>query len=148
TMMHHARHATIASLLIAAVSVSATGQTLSQVCTPKVTANALVVSPHQRYEAGQKAQPPVDDPVSGFAWPDTPLGVIKTATGYEFFGSDGGYHARQMWQGRRVGNNKGGSIVTTLGTLDNPLGSSDPQDVSISPNPNPAVNPMYPSYGY
>jgi hypothetical protein len=147
-MMHHARHATIASLLIAAVSVSATGQTLSQVCTPKVTANALVVSPHQRYEAGQKAQPPVDDPVSGFAWPDTPLGVIKTATGYEFFGSDGGAHYHQQWQGHSVGNNKSGSFVTTVGTLDNPLGTSAPQDVSVSQNLEAAVNPNYPSYGY
>jgi len=47
-----------------------------------------------------------------------------------------------------VGNDKYGSVVTTLGTLDNPLGSGDPQDVSVSPNPDPGVNPTYPSYGY
>ena len=39
-------------------------------------------------------------------------------------------------------------MVTTVGTLDNPLGSGDPQDVSVSPNPDPAVNSNYPSYGY
>ena len=120
-------------------------QEITPLCNPTVTPPVIVVTPAQRLAAGARSQPPLTD---SFDWPDTPLGVIKTATGYEFFGSDGGYHARQMWQGRRVGNNKGGSIVTTLGTLDNPLGSSDPQDVSISPNPNPAVNPMYPSYGY
>jgi hypothetical protein len=76
------------------------------------------------------------------------MGVIKTANGYEFFASDGGSHSRQMWQGHWVGNNKSGSVVTTVGTLDNPLGTGDPQDVSVSPNPDPAVNPNYPSYGY
>jgi hypothetical protein len=85
---------------------------------------------------------------SGFDWPNTPLGLIKTANGYEFFASDGGFHSRQMWQGHWVSNNKSGSFVTTEGTLDNPLGSSAPQDVSVSPNPDPSVNPNYPSYGY
>jgi hypothetical protein len=74
--------------------------------------------------------------------------VIKTADGYEFFASDGGAHYRQMWQGHWVGNNKSGSVVTTAGTLDNPLGTGAPQDVSVSPNPDPAVNPNVPSYGY
>jgi hypothetical protein len=36
----------------------------------------------------------------------------------------------------------------TVGTLDNPLGTGNPQDVSISPNSDPAVNPNYSSYGY
>jgi hypothetical protein len=35
-----------------------------------------------------------------------------------------------------------------MGTLDNPLGSGTPQDVSISPNPDPSVNPNYSSYTY
>ena len=39
-------------------------------------------------------------------------------------------------------------MVTTVGTLDNPLGTGDPLDVSISPNPDPAVSANYPSYGY
>jgi hypothetical protein len=76
------------------------------------------------------------------------MGVIKSDSGYEFFASDGGVHYRQMWRGSWVGNNKWGSVVTTTGTLDDPLGSGDPQDVSISSNPDPAVNPNYPSYGY
>jgi hypothetical protein len=76
------------------------------------------------------------------------MGVIKTAEGYEFFASDGAGHSRQMWHGHWVGNNKYGSVVTTTGTLGNPLGTGDPQDVSISQNPDPAVNPNYPSYGY
>jgi hypothetical protein len=113
-----------------------------------VTTPIVVASPAQRLEAGQKAQPPLTDTNNGFAWPDTPLGIIKTSTGYEFFASDGGDHSRQMWQGHWVGNNKYGSVVTTAGTLDNPLGSGDPQDVSVSLNPDPSVNPNYPSYGY
>jgi hypothetical protein len=119
-----------------------------QVCQPSMTKAIVVASPLQRRVAGAKAQPPVTDIYNTFAWPDTPLGIVKTANGYEFFGSDGGMHARQMWQGHWVGNNKAGSIVTTIGTLDNPLGSEDPQDVSVSPNPDPSVNPNYPSYGY
>jgi hypothetical protein len=44
------------------------------------------------------------------------MGVIKTSDGYEFFASDGGQHSRQSWQGDWVGNNKSGSVVTTVGT--------------------------------
>jgi len=126
----------------------AAAQAPAQVCQPSVTAPIVAVSPNQRLEAGRKAEPPITDTSNGFAWPDTPMGVIKTDAGYEFFGSDGGGHSRQMWEGHWVGNNKYGSIVTTIGTLDNPLGTGDPQDVSISQNPDPAVNPNYPSYGY
>lgn len=117
-------------------------------CTPNVSANQVVASPKQRYDAGQRAEPPITDPYNPFAWPDTPMGVLKTVNGYEFFASDGGVHSRQLWRGDWVGNNKSGSVVTTTGTLDNPLGTGDPQDLSISPNPDPAANPNYPSYGY
>ena len=120
-------------------------QTLSQICHPALTPPVVVASPAQRLAAGARAEPPLTDT---FDWPDTPLGVIKTARGYEFFGSDGGYHARQMWQGQWVGNDKWGSFTTTVGTLDNPLGTDDPEDVSVSPNPSSAINPIYPSYGY
>jgi hypothetical protein len=122
--------------------------TITQVCTPKVASNVVVASAKQRSDAGQRAQPPITDTYNGFAWPDTPMGVIKTANGYQFFGSDGGSHSRQMWRGEWVGNNKSGSVVTTLGTLSDPLGTGDPQDVSVSPNPDPAVSSNYPSYGY
>ena len=121
---------------------------ISNLCTPKVTANEVVASAKQRYEAGLKAEPPLTDSNNGFAWPDTPMGVIKTDDGYEFFASDGGQHSAQLWRGEWVGNNKAGSVVTILGTLDNPLGSGVPQDVSISPNPDPSVNPNYSSYTY
>jgi hypothetical protein len=137
-----------ACLMTAAGSVSVEAQATSQLCTPTVTANEIVASPKQRYEAGQRAEPPITDTNNGFAWPDTPMGVIKTTDGYEFFASDGAGHSRQMWHGHWVGNNKYGSVVTTTGTLGNPLGTGDPQDVSISQNPDPAVNPNYPSYGY
>jgi hypothetical protein len=123
-------------------------QTPTLVCQPSVTPPIIVASPTQRLEAGRKAQPPLTDTYTGFAWPDTPMGIIKTSSGYEFFASDGGAHYRQIWQGHWVGNNKSGSVVTTAGTLDHPLGSGDPQDVSVSPNPDPAVNSNYPSYGY
>jgi hypothetical protein len=148
-MKRHKIHAVLAGCIMAAIaSVSASAQAISQLCTPKITANEVVASPKQRYEAGQKAEPPITDTGNGFAWPDTPLGIIKTANGYEFFGSDGGFHSRQVWQGHWVGNNKGGSVVTTAGTLGNPLGSGAPHDVSISPNPDPAVDPNYSSYQY
>jgi hypothetical protein len=130
------------------VAAQAAEPAITRLCTPKITANIVVASPQQRYDAGQRSQPPITDTYNGFAWPDTPLGVLKTENGYEFFASDGGSHARQMWRGEWVGNNKSGSVVTTFGTLANPLGSGDPQNVSISRNPDPAVNPNYPSYGY
>ncbi len=139
--------ALLASFLQLSSGVSA-AQVATQVCQPSVTTPIVVASPAQRLLAGQKAQPPITDTISGFAWPDTPIGVIKTGNGYEFFASDGGTHARQMWQGHWIGNNKSGSVVTVMGTLDNPLGSGAPQDVSVSLNPDLAVNPNYPSYGY
>src|ERR1039457_1471697 len=134
--------------LIASFFQVSSGVGVAQVCQPSATKPIVVASPTQRLEAGRKAQPPLTDTYNPFAWPDTPLGIIKTGNGYEFFASDGGAHNRQMWQGHWVGNNKSGSVVTTAGTLDNPLGLGNPQDVSVSPNPIPSVNPNYPSYGY
>ena len=86
--------------------ISAQAPALAPLCTPKVTDNRVVASPKQRYDAGQKAEPLVTDTSNGFAWPDTPMCVIKTDRGYEFFASDGGSHSRQMWHGHWVGNNK------------------------------------------
>jgi len=135
-------------LVAVTFSRSAVGQTVTQICNPAISEHVTVDNPTQRNGASKKAEPPVDDPYSGFAWPDTPMGVIKTDSGYEFFASDGGAHYKQTWNGHSVGNNKSGSVVTTSGTLDNPLGTDAPQDVTISPNPDPAVNPNYLSYGY
>jgi hypothetical protein len=134
---------------LALASPRASAQALAPVCHPAVSGPVVVETHDQIIAAGLRAVPPITDTGGfGFAWPDTPLGVIKTSDGYEFFGSDGGAHYRQMRQGHWVGNNKSGSFTTTVGTLDNPLGKGDPHDVSVSPNPNPSVNPIYPSYGY
>jgi hypothetical protein len=130
-------------------SGSVAAQSLTPVCHPMVMGPVIVATHEQVIEAGERAVPPlIDTKGFGFAWPDTQMGVIKTANGYEFFASDGAFHPEQMWQGSLVGNNNYGSVVTTVGTLDNPLGTGDPQDVTISPNPDPGVNPNYPSYGY
>jgi hypothetical protein len=136
---------TILAVFFQLSSGSVVAQTLSQLCRPALTPPIVVASPAQRLAAGARAEPPLTDT---FDWPDTPVGVIKTASGYEFFGSDGGAHYRQMWQGHWVGNNKSGSFTTTIGTLDNPLGTGDPRDVSVSANPAGSVNPIFPSYGY
>jgi hypothetical protein len=123
-------------------------QNIAAACNPEITANKMVATAAQREAAGDIAQPPLTDQANGFAWPDTPLGVVKTDDGYAFFGSDGAFHARQQWHGSWYGNNKYGSITRTLGTLDSPLGTEPPVDVTIHPNPDPAVNPFYSSYDY
>jgi len=115
-------------------------------CTPFVSKPIVVVTPQQRRAAVSKARPPLTNPQ--FDWPDTPLGVVKTASGYEFFASDGNYHGVQHWHGNAYGNDKYGSIVTSAGALDNPLGSAAPFDVSISQNPDLSVNPNYSAYTY
>jgi hypothetical protein len=130
-------------------STPGAAQAPTPVCKPTVTAPIIVATHDQIVEAGRKAEPPlINTKGFGFAWPDTQMGVIKTADGYEWFTSDGAFHPRQIWQGQWVGNNNYGSVTTTVGTLDNPLGTGAPQDVTISPNPDPAVNPNYPSYTY
>ena len=117
-------------------------------CHPVITDFKVVATPEERRTAGNIAQPPLTDTANGFAWPDTPIGVIKLGSSYAFFGSDGGYHARQEWEGHSEGNNKYGSITRSLGTLSKPLGTAPPVDVTIRPNPDPAVNPAYASYDY
>jgi len=134
--------------VLAALSVNANAQSVVPICNPSIIANKELVTPAQRKAAGDRALPPLTDQADGFAWPDTELGVIKADGGYVFFGSDGGYHARQFWEGRYYGNNKYGSITRTIGTLDNPLGTEPPIDVTINPNPDPSVNPFYSSYDY
>ena len=130
-------------------SGSAMAQTLTPVCQPTVTPPLIVDTHDQVYNAGLTAEPPlVETRGFGFAWPDTQMGAIKTPQGYEFFTSDGAFHPKQMWEGQWVGNNNYGSVTTTVGTLDNPLGTSPPRDVTISPNPDPGVNPNYPAYIY
>jgi hypothetical protein len=143
----------VSSILLASFFELTSGfgasQALTPLCQPKVTPPIIVATHDQIVEAGRRAEPPLTDTKGfGFAWPDTQMGVIKTADGYEWFTSDGAFHPRQIWQGHWVGNNNYGSVTTTPGSLDNPLGTGNPQDVTISPNPDPAVNPNYPSYTY
>ncbi|HUE52796.1 MAG TPA: hypothetical protein VMO80_10675 [Terriglobales bacterium] len=141
----------LASLLIAGcllTVVVASAQSVTPLCTPRTITNQVLTTAAQREAGGDIAQPPLTDQADGFAWPDTPLGVVKTDQGYMFFGSDGGLHSRQQWQGHPYGNNKYGSITRTLGTVDNPLGSAPPIDVTIRPNPDSNVNPYYQSYDY
>ena len=124
-------------------------QAPTPLCNPWVTEPIIVDSHEQIVDGGLRAQPPLTDTGGfGFAWPDTQMGAIKTAGGYRFFTSDGGLHPRHAWEGHLVGNNKYGGVTVTAGTLDNPLGTGDPTDVSISQNPDPAVNPNYSSYSY
>src|SRR6202049_3372930 len=52
-------------------------QALTPLCQPSVTGPIVVASPEQRLKAGRKAQPPLTDTYNGFAWPDTPIGIIK-----------------------------------------------------------------------
>ncbi len=148
--MRTARFIRLAVRLITALTLVtvARAQDVIPTCAPNIVANRVVATAAQREAAGDMTQPPLTDQANGFAWPDTPLGVIKTETGYAFFGSDGAFHSRQLWQGRYYGNNKYGSVTRTFGTLDQPLGSDPPIDVTIHPNPDPAVNPFYPSYDY
>jgi hypothetical protein len=130
-------------------SIAGAAQALAPVCQPTVTGPVILATHEQIVEGGLRGEPPLTNTGGfGFAWPDTQMGVIKTANGYEWFNSDGAYHPRMMWQGHWVGNDKYGSVTTTLGSLDNPLGTGNPQDVSISQNPDPAVNPNYTSYTY
>lgn len=128
--------------------VASAAPAVSQLCKAKVTDNIVVATAAQRKKAGNIALPPLTDAANGFAWPDTELGVIKNGSGYAFFGSDGAFHARQDWEDLMEGNNKYGSVTRTLGTLNDPLGSESPIDVTIKPNPDPAVNPFYSSYDY
>src|SRR5271165_1264451 len=135
-------------ILSACLMTAAASAQVTQLCANNILANKVVDTPAQRLAAGNIAQPPLTDMANGFAWPDTPLGVVKLDGGYAFFGSDGAMHSRQFWQGHWYGNNKYGSITRTLGTLDNPLGTAPPVDVTIKPNPDPAINPYYSAYDY
>jgi hypothetical protein len=133
-------------LLAATVAPASYSQSAARVCDPTITTPIVIVSTAQRNAAGAEAQPPLTN--SGFLWPDTQIGVIKSGESYVYFGSDGGYHARQRYNGQEYGNNKGGSVVRTIGTLDKPLGTTAPVDVTIDPNPVSTVNPHYDGYTY
>ena len=136
------------AILLVTASSAMQAQVLTAACTPKVTSSDIVATAAQREAAGDIAQPPLTDQANGFAWPDTPIGVIKADDHYEFFASDGAFHSRQIWDGQWYGNNKYGSATRTIGTLAGPLGKESPVDVTIRPNLDPSINPYYSSYDY
>src|SRR5579863_4269167 len=99
-------------------------------CRVRVIANDVVVSAKDWHEVAHHVLPPgvVENPNQWpfFAWSDTPLGVVRTRDkkGYLFFGSDGGNHP---FDGHLT--SRAGSITTSTGTLDHPLGlpAGDPK---------------------
>ena len=133
---------------LAGVPVAGRAQAVTQIGTPKILANEVVATAQERRVAGRLAEPPLNDRANGFAWPDTPIGVVKHGDGYAFFASDGARHSRQFWNGQWQGNNKYGSATCTVGTLDHPLGLAAPLNVTIRPNPHGSVNPSYARYDY
>jgi hypothetical protein len=128
----------------------ALAQNIVPICHAKMSPPIEVASSHQRFEAGKKAQPPLTD---GFDWPDGHIAALKTDKSYMFFSIDAGLHKRQLWNGHWYGNNNSGSVVRTIGTLDNPLGSTPPVDVVIDHNADAKINPhncdptKYPHHG-
>jgi hypothetical protein len=128
--------------LIAALPTTAqnTGQNVQPICHPTLSAPIDVATPAQRNAAGLKALPPIGN--YGFSWPDAQLSALRGEDGQlYFFSIDASIHPRHPWHGQEVGNNNSGSVVRTIGTLDNPLGSEPPVDVVINANPDPKVNP-------
>ena len=103
-------------------------------CRVRVIANDVVVSAKEWHEVAHHVLPPgvVENPDQWpfFAWSDTPLGVVRTRDkkGYLFFGSDGGNHP---FDGHLT--SRAGSITTSTGTLDHPLGLP-----AGDPNPPPS----------
>src|SRR5579863_9753149 len=133
-----------AILLACLVAGSAPAQNgdakIEPICHPTVTAPIEVATPRQRNDAGLKALPPIG--TWGFSWPDAQINALPTGDGqYYFFSIDASFHPRHQWNGEWVGNNNSGSVVRTIGTLDNPLGSAPPIDVVIDHNPDLRVNP-------
>ncbi|HVI09411.1 MAG TPA: hypothetical protein VND65_14075 [Candidatus Binatia bacterium] len=133
-----------ATLLLGFIAGAAQAQSKSQkiqpICHPTLTAPIEIATPRQRNEAGLKAVPPIG--TWGFSWPDAQLNAIRRDdSSYYFFSIDASFHPRHFWNGQWVGNNNSGSVVRTIGTLDDPLGTAPPVDVVIEANSDPSVNP-------
>jgi hypothetical protein len=123
---------TAAALILAGSSGTASASTASvqNLCTPSIITNEVVATADARRAAGKLVRPPsVIDPVNGFAWPDTQLGIVKSldGTSWLFFGSDGGCHANCDAVTDRYG-----SITRTIGTLGDPLGSTPPVETVLT----------------
>lgn len=122
--------ALLSALALFVFSSAVEAQTVQNLCPPHIIADDVVVTADQRKDAGERVTPPsLIDPVNGFAWPDTPLGIVKerSGTGYLFFGSDGGCHANCGTVQERAG-----SITRSAGSLDNPLGSEAPSETLLT----------------
>ncbi len=103
---------------------SAGAPTVQTLCTPRIIATDIVASAAQRRAAGALVKPPsLIDPDNGFAWPDTPLGAVRSRDGasWLYFASDGGCHANCDAVTDRYG-----AITRTKGTPGNPLGVGVP----------------------
>lgn len=110
-------------------------------CNPVLSSQpATVVTPDAVTAAAPNVLPQGAVGPTGFNWPDTPLGVVKSRDGsqYLFFGSDGSCHYNCNLPGERDG-----SITRTVGTLDNPLGTEPPVETVF---PQSANLPPYISY--
>jgi hypothetical protein len=96
---------------------------VTNLCHPTLTANDVVATWQHRNRAGGKAKPPKIVGPTGFDWSDSQLGVVRSreAGEYLFFGSDGSCHGNC---GTRF--ERDGSIVRTVGLLNNPLGNGPP----------------------
>lgn len=102
-------------------------------CRPQTGPDVRLVTAAERDAAAKKIKPPLIDI---FAWPDGPFGILRSGSGYAFFATDGGTHR----------NGKAGSVTVTFGSLDNPLGSAPPLDVTIENDLH--LNPRHGAYNY
>jgi hypothetical protein len=120
----------LVGLLILNLVPSAAAEAVQNLCRPRILATETVATAAQRKAAGDLVTPPsLIDPVNGFAWPDTQLGVVRTreGVGYLFFASDGGCHTACGTVRERYG-----SITRSLGTLDDPLGTAPPRETILA----------------
>ena len=133
-----ARRVILVGALIGSAHVAASP--VLPLCHPRVVGERVVASAEDRRAAGDRAGPLRPNSRIGFAWPDTPMGVVRSGGGYAFFASAGG-----LFDGP---GGKGGSATRTIGNLDNPLGTTPPLTVAITRNPDPEVNPEFSTYSY
>jgi len=97
----------------------------ASLCAPHVLDEKVVATWQQRLAAGNIARPAGIVGPTGFDWPDTQLGIVKSRdhASYLFFGSDGSCHGECG-----AAQERDGSITRTVGTLDNPLGTESPRE--------------------
>jgi len=132
-MNHRLAAAVVASAcsapLVALAQTLAPGS-ITNLCTPAVLGDEVVATSAARQHAGSQAKPPGIVGPTGFDWPDTPLGVVRSRDGYLFFGSDGSCHANCGKPTERDG-----SITRTTGQLHDPLGSDPPLETILPQSP-------------